>query len=146
MSVHFSPSFCTCAPLAGPGVYCSRSVIFFSLSSFSLVWIHPSVEVAFERIYVSGPEPAERSQPGIHLLKWFGFQPVETALCVHRGFHETGLAQHSQVLRHGRLRHTKLTLDLPDRLLRRDQKAQYRAAVRLRNDFEHRFHSLYILH
>jgi hypothetical protein len=42
---------------------------------------------------VSGPEPTERSQPGIHLLKWFRFQSVETALCVRRGFHETGLAQ-----------------------------------------------------
>src|SRR5262245_32165099 len=31
-SVHFSPSFCTCAPLAGPGAYCSRLVIFFSLA------------------------------------------------------------------------------------------------------------------
>jgi len=30
------------------------------------------VEVAFESIHVSGPEPTERSQPGIHLLKWFG--------------------------------------------------------------------------
>src|SRR3984893_11480880 len=36
MSVHFSPSFRTCAPLAGPGAYCSRSVIFFSSSSSSL--------------------------------------------------------------------------------------------------------------
>src|SRR5256714_4655209 len=27
MSVHFSPSFRTSAPLAGPGAYCSRSVI-----------------------------------------------------------------------------------------------------------------------
>src|SRR3984957_623947 len=32
MRVHFSPSFRICAPLAGPGVYCSRSLIFFSLS------------------------------------------------------------------------------------------------------------------
>src|SRR5258708_8239971 len=31
MSVGFSPSCRTCAPQAGPGVYCSRSVIFFSL-------------------------------------------------------------------------------------------------------------------
>src|ERR1700675_3098767 len=31
MSVHFSPSFRICAPLARPGVYCSRTVIFFSL-------------------------------------------------------------------------------------------------------------------
>ena len=75
------------------------------------------VEVAFEGIYVNGPEPTERSQPGIDLLKWFRFQPVETALRVHRGFHETRLAQHSQVLRHGRLRHTKLTFDLSNRLL-----------------------------
>ena len=75
------------------------------------------VEVAFESIYVSGPESTEPSQPGIDLLKWFRFQPVEPALCVHRGFHETGLSQHSQVLGHRRLRHTKLTLDLSNRLL-----------------------------
>jgi len=54
--------------------------------------------VAFESIHVSGPEPAERGEPRIHLLKWFGFQPVETALCVHRGFYEAGVSQHSQVL------------------------------------------------
>src|SRR6266480_2441037 len=43
MSVHFSPSFRTSAPLAGPGAYCSRAVItFFSLSSFfSFVLIDP---------------------------------------------------------------------------------------------------------
>ena len=57
-----------------------------------------AVEVAFESIYVSRPEPTELSQPGIHFLKSFRFQPVESALCVHRGFHETGLSQHSQVL------------------------------------------------
>src|SRR5215472_8999461 len=41
MSVHFSPSFRTCAPLAGPGPYCSRVVIFFSLSPFLAVLIDP---------------------------------------------------------------------------------------------------------
>lgn len=56
------------------------------------------IEMAFESINVSGPEPAEGSQPGIDLPKWFRSQPVETALCVHRGFYETGFAQHSQVL------------------------------------------------
>jgi hypothetical protein len=56
------------------------------------------IEVAFESIHMSGPEPAERREPGIHLLKWFWRQPIETALGVDRGFHETGLAQHSQVL------------------------------------------------
>ena len=102
--------------------------------------------MALESIDMSGPEPAELSQPGIQFLKRFRFQPVETALCVHRGFHETGLAQHAQVLGHGRLRHTKLTLDLSDRLLGRDQEAQDRAAARLRDDFEDGFHALCILH
>ena len=104
-----------------------------------------AIEVAFESIYMSGPEPTERSQPGIHLLKRLRFQPVETALGVHGGFHEAGVAQHAQVLGHGRLGHTQLTLDLSHRLLRGDQEAQYGAAVWLRDDFEHRFHPLDIL-
>ena len=57
-----------------------------------------AVEMAFESIYVDGPEPAELIQPCIHLLKGFRFEPVETALRVHRGFHETGIAQDAQVL------------------------------------------------
>jgi hypothetical protein len=57
-----------------------------------------AVEMAFESVYVSGPEPTELSEPGIHLLKWFRFQSIETALCIHCRFYETGLAQHSQVL------------------------------------------------
>ena len=56
-----------------------------------------AIEVAFQCIYLSGPEPAERNQPGIHLLKWFRFQPVETALRVHCGFHEAGIAKHAEV-------------------------------------------------
>jgi len=103
-----------------------------------------TVEVAFESVHVRGPEPAERGQPVIHLLKRCGPEPVETALRGHRGFHESGVAQHAQVLGHGRLRHTKLALDLANRLLRRDQQAQYRAPIRLGDDFEYRFHALYI--
>ncbi len=54
--------------------------------------------MAFERIHMRRPEPAERSQPGIQLLKWFRLQPVKAALRIHGGFHKTGLAQHAQVL------------------------------------------------
>jgi hypothetical protein len=57
-----------------------------------------AVEVAFEGIYVSGPKPAEWSQPRIHLLKRLRFQAVESALCVDLGLHKAGVAQHSQVL------------------------------------------------
>src|SRR2546426_3818175 len=91
---------------------------------------------------MSGPEPTERSELGIRLLKWFWLQPVETALCVHRGFHETGLAQHAQVLGDRGLWHPQSALDLSHRLLGRDQEAQDRAAVRLRDDCERRFHAL----
>lgn len=95
---------------------------------------------------MSRPKLAERSQPGIHLLKGFGSQPVETALGIHRGFDETRLAEHSQVFGHRRLRHPELPFDLSHRLFGRHQKAQDRAAVWLRNDFEHRSHCLDIPH
>ena len=65
------------------------------------VVIHPIVihasKVAFERIHVSGPEPAELGQPCIQLLKRSWFQSVDTALRVHSGFDETSFAQNAQV-------------------------------------------------
>ncbi len=71
----------------------------------------------FERIHVSRPEPPEWREPGVHLLKRFGFQPVEAALCVDGGFHESSLAQDAEVLGHCRLRHLEVALDLSNRLL-----------------------------
>src|SRR5258708_29256274 len=70
MSVLFSPSFRICAPLAGPGVYCSRSVIFFSLSSFSFVLIDPRGrggvrEHLRERTRTDGTEPARHPPPEV---------------------------------------------------------------------------------
>jgi hypothetical protein len=62
-----------------------------------------AVEVSFERIQVPGPELPEWSQPRIQLLERLGLQAVETALRVDGRFHEAGIAQHAQVLRHGRL-------------------------------------------
>src|SRR3989449_4161082 len=69
MSVHFSPSFRICAALAGPGVYCSRSVI-FSLSSFSLVLTDPCGrggvrEHPRERTRTGGTEPARHPPPEV---------------------------------------------------------------------------------
>src|SRR5262245_15527620 len=68
MSVHFSPSFRTCAPPAGPGAYCSRSVIFFSLSSFSLVLVDPCGRGVVrahlrERTRTDGTGPARHPPP-----------------------------------------------------------------------------------
>src|SRR5881409_3230266 len=70
MSVHLSPSFRTCAPLAGPGAYGSRSVIFFSLSYFSLASIDPCGrggvrEHPRERTRTGGTEPARQRPPEV---------------------------------------------------------------------------------
>ena len=54
--------------------------------------------MALESIHVSGPEATELSEPHIHFSQWFRSQAVETALRVDRGFDETGVAQHAQVL------------------------------------------------
>jgi hypothetical protein len=73
--------------------------------------------MAFEGVYVSGPESAELIEPGIDLLKWFGAEAVETTLGVDGGFDETGVAQHAQMLGDGGLRHAKSPLDVSDGLL-----------------------------
>src|SRR6266702_2483113 len=70
MSVHFSPSFRTCAPLAEPGVYCSRSVIVFSLSTLLLGLIDPCGrggvrEHPRERTRTDGTEPARHPPPAV---------------------------------------------------------------------------------
>src|SRR5215468_7038582 len=70
MSVHFSPSLRTCAPLAGPGAYCSRSVIFFSLSCFSFVLMDPCGrggvrEHRRERTRTGGTAPARHPPPEV---------------------------------------------------------------------------------
>jgi hypothetical protein len=103
-----------------------------------------AVEVAFKSIDVSGPEAAELRQPSIHLPKRFWLQVVETALCVHCGLDEAGVAQHAQMLGNGGLRHTKLSLDLAYRLLGRAQEAQDRATIWFRDDFKNGFHAVYI--
>ena len=69
-----------------------------------------------EGVDVSRPELTERCEPRIDLAKRFGPEPIEPPLRVDGAFDHTGLAQHAQVLRHRRLRHTQLALELSDRL------------------------------
>ena len=70
----------------------------------------------FQSIQMAGPETAKLRQPVIYLTEWLRFQPVETALCVHGGFHKASVPQYAQVFGHCRLRHAKLALDLSHRL------------------------------
>ena len=97
--------------------------------------------MAFESVDVCGPKLTEGRKPLIDLLKLFGFQPVDAALSVHRGFHDAGLAQHTQMFGDSRLRQTELSLDISDGLFGGDEETQYRAAVRLRDDLEYRSHA-----
>src|SRR5262249_31066302 len=70
MSVHFSPSFRTCAPVAGPGAYCSRWVTLFSVSFFSFVLTDPCGRGGVrahphERTRTDGTEPARHPLPEV---------------------------------------------------------------------------------
>lgn len=69
-----------------------------------------------KRIQVSRPQTAELGQPVVDFAEGFCFQSIEPPLCIHSGFHKTGIAQHAQVFGHRRLRHSKLALDLSYRL------------------------------
>ena len=106
-------------------------------------WVH-AVEVPLKGIDVRGPETPELGQPHIDLLERFRPEPVKTALGVHCGFNEAGVAQHAQVLGHGRLGHTEPALDFPHGLVGRDEETEDGAAIGLGNDFEYGFHSSYI--
>ena len=106
--------------------------------------VRHSVEVAFERIHVLGPESPERGEPIIQFLQRLWAQAIETPLRIHGGLDEARLAEHAQVLGDSGLRHAQLPLDVANGLLRRDEQTEDGAPVGLRNDFENRFHaSLY---
>jgi len=99
-----------------------------------------AVEVAFQSIDALGPEAAELRQPFIDFLERLGFDSVEAALRIHRGFDEAGVAEHPQVLGDGWLRHAQPTLDFANGLLVRGKKTEDGAPVGLGNDGEGRFH------
>ena len=90
--------------------------------------------MAFERIHPRRPELAELIQPRIQFPERLWFQPIKAPLCIHGGLDQARVAQDAQVLGHGRLGHAELPLDAANRLLACHQKAQYRAAVGLRDD------------
>lgn len=92
--------------------------------------------MTLEGVDVSGPQLSKWLQPRFHFTQRFGREPVESALRVHRGFDETGVTQHPEVFRYGRLRHVEETLEFTDRSLRRNEEAHNRAPVWLRNDFK----------
>ena len=103
-----------------------------------------AVEMAFQCIDVGRPEAAEGCQPLLDFLERLRLQSIEATLGVDGGFDESCLAQHTQMLGDRRLRHAQSPLDLADRLLGRDEQAEYGPPVWLRNDLKDRFHVMNI--
>src|SRR5712691_10489044 len=102
MSVHLSPSFSTWTPLAGPGVYCSRSATFFS-SACIACQLGELNEVAAGVVQ-------HRNRRGGHVggrhreLGAAGLDPLVVALDVVGEKHGRGLAllKHRLLIRFGR--------------------------------------------
>lgn len=94
-----------------------------------------------EGIDVRRPVLPELREPFVELLEGGRLQPIQAALAVDGGFDEAGVTQHAQVFGHGRLGHVELSLERPDGELRCRQQAEYRPAIRLRDDFEDGFHA-----
>ena len=95
-----------------------------------------AVEVSFQGIDVGRPEAAEGRQPLLDFLKRLRLQPIQSSLGIDGGFDESRFAQHPQMFGDRRLRHAQPTLDLADRLLRRDEQAEYGPPVWLRDNLE----------
>src|SRR5271155_2027878 len=102
MSVHFSPSFCTRAKLAGPGMYCSRSSIFFSLAlpARQLGELNEvAAGVVQHRNGRAGHVGGRHGEPGAT-----GFDALVVALDVIGEEHDRGLVlvKHRLLIRFGR--------------------------------------------
>src|SRR5208283_2257155 len=111
-SVHFSPSFRTSAPEAAPGAYCSW--LLMSFLSFPRGHLVHLFQVLLQGIDVLRPEAPEGNEPCVEFHERLRSQAIKPPLRFNSGFHEPSLSQHSQVLGDGRLRQSKLALDLPD--------------------------------
>ena len=57
------------------------------------------------------PKAAKLVEPGVHFLERPGIHGIDTARPIDANCRKPALAQHAQVLRHGRLRNTELPLD-----------------------------------
>src|SRR6185369_491455 len=100
--------------------------------------------MAFERVDVTRPEPAERDEPVIQLHERLGSQPVDTALGIDADVDEARLPQHAEMLRDRRLRHVEPALELADGPLGGGEQREHGAAIWFRQNREGRFHAVYI--
>src|SRR5919197_1019322 len=94
------------------------------------------VEVALQRIEAPRPHRAIRLEPRVDLPQWVRTHPVETTLRVGARLHETGVAQHSEMLGHRRLADVQRIHQISDRALALPQQVEDQPAIRLRHHLE----------
>jgi hypothetical protein len=82
------------------------------------------VEVAFEGVETVGPSPPVGLEPGIDLCQRLGAHPVPPSLCLAAHRHQTGVAQHPQVLRDPGLAEPEVVDQVADRPLPRMQQIE----------------------
>lgn len=87
--------------------------------------------MSFQAIEGVRPQPPVRSQPSVDLSQRLGANAVEAPLCIDAGLHETDVAQHTQVLRHGRLAQAQFTDEVSDGALPVPEQIEDRTATRL---------------
>lgn len=97
-----------------------------------------------EPVQVRVPDPPVRLEPGIELLQRRAVQLVHAPLRVRPRNHETGLAQHPQMLRGARLAEAETLDQLADLTRALSEKLQHSASVRIGERGPGRSHEPYI--
>src|SRR5271155_409887 len=89
MSVHFSSPFCprsfrTCAPLAGPGLYCSRSIISFSLQLGAVIEPRRWSSSFATWIVAQDPRPTTNDRSALPVRQLGELNEVAASVVQHR--------------------------------------------------------------
>ncbi|MCW2644095.1 MAG: hypothetical protein JWP07_204 [Pseudonocardiales bacterium] len=98
------------------------------------------VEVVFQRVQAGRPVGSIRGQPLVDRAQRLRIDAVKPPLGVAAHPDETGLPQHPEVLRHGRLTDRKRGNEITDRPLGIAQQIEDAPTVRLGQHFERRGH------
>ena len=99
-----------------------------------------------EVVEVLGPVPSVRRHPSIELAERARVQPIEPALRIDLRGDEAGVAKHTKVLRHRRLRQAELRDEISDRTTLYAQEIQDSPAAWLGHDLERGKHIQYMPH
>jgi hypothetical protein len=94
------------------------------------------VEVVFESIKMCHPKLPIRREPVIELSPGLGSDPVQSALRIGPGVHQSGLLEDPQVLRYGRLAEAEVINQLAHRPLSIPKQTDNCESLRVTQDLQ----------